>query len=84
MALISFLISSDGQRLISGGADGFIKILNLKTCSFLQSISTYEAGKQWSVKRLTNSPRPNKLFFGYWVNGVSYIGYELNSNQIFI
>ena len=63
-AVICILISTDNQKLISGGSDGFIKIWDLKTGALLNSVSNTKTGSIWSVRCLVNSPRSNEIFFG--------------------
>ena len=62
---ICLLITSDNQKLISGGSDGCIKMWDLKTGLLLKSIFNFtEIRQSWKIKCMINSLQSNEILIG--------------------
>jgi len=60
-AINCMLISSDKQRLISGGIDGIIKIWCLQSGLLIKSLPNIYNDKTWSIKSMINLPNTNEI-----------------------
>lgn len=74
------LISSDNQKLISGGFDCYIKVWDLKTGLLLKSIANEKNGENWGIKCMINSARSNEIIFGSYHNSIRIL--DLNTFKI--
>ena len=59
------LVSSDNQKLISGGKEGCIKIWDIKTGLLLKSISNSTSNNDcWNIKCMANTPQSSEILIG--------------------